>query len=142
MKKTILFLFTALLWSLPAAADRYTDMAQRQYEWMKAGLGDSICQHATPEVSAQLPAEAVSALWQQLTMQLGALQQEGEWSQTQVEGYTVCLRKLTFERGALQLNVALDDKLLLAGFHFMPADATAGAAGEEPDAKDVPQANE
>lgn len=136
MKKTFISLLAALLCVLPVAADRYTDMAQRQYEWVKAGMGDSIRLHATPEVNAQLPASAVAAVWQQLTAQVGALQKEGAWSQVESQGFTVCLRKLTFERGALQLNVVLDNELRLAGFHFAPA------APDAEEKETVPETND
>lgn len=130
MKASVLLILLSFLAFPSLRADRYTDMAQRQLEWLRQGRADSILAHSTAQVKASLPASTVQNLWAGLLMQTGEFRSQKPWRQTPMQGLQVCQSVLVFERASICVQVVLDDNLLLAGLQFLPA--TAGALEEEP----------
>lgn len=106
---------------IPVHADQQTDLAQKIYDWLKAGQADSILAHSSSQVKAALTPQLVQNLWPQLLMQGGELQDEKDWTQTTMQGYEVRQKLLLFERTTLRLNVVLGQEMLMEGINFSPA---------------------
>lgn len=66
-------LFFLFVFPFALQADRYTDMAAKHLEWVKAGQADSLLAHADAQLRAVLPASSIRTIWGQLTAQTGAL---------------------------------------------------------------------
>lgn len=121
MKRLPIILLAFITAFSPVYADRYTDMAQNIFGWLKAGLADSILSHSSPQIKAALPPQTVQGLWQQLLMQGGGLRYEQEWTQTVTQGYEVRQKLLVFDRASLRLNVVFNKEAVMEGINFAPA---------------------
>lgn len=130
MKRISLILLTIILVFPTARADRFTDMAQNIFNWLKTGQADSILSNSSPQIKAALAPQMIKGLWPQLLMQGGELQEEREWTQTMTLGYNVRQKVLVFERIALLLNVVFNKDVIMEGINFSPVTRPVVTNGE------------
>lgn len=138
MKRSFFLLFCLMLCTA-ALADDFTRRAQQHFDWLTTGKADSVLLYATPQVKAQVTAQALGQVWTQLQAQGGKLQETRPWKVVETSGYHVCERVLVFERARLQLNIVLTPENLLAGLNFVPApveEEETPAASQEEEADD------
>jgi len=136
MERISLVLLALVLAIHPACADRFTDMAQNIFGWLRAGLADSVLSHSSPQIRATLTPQMVRGLWPQLLTQCGGLRYEQEWTQTVAQGCEVRQKLLVFERTALRLNVVFNEEIIMEGINFVPAqrpERTDGGSVEKTD---------
>lgn len=129
LRKTILLLL--LPFCLNAAADNGAQLAEKALQWLTAAQGDSLLSHCTAEVRAQMPADALNAVWQQVQAQTGALERRGAWRHTTQGGYDIHSVTLVSANAALDFNVVVDKESLIAGFTFTPAASVPQGTAEE-----------
>lgn len=122
--------------SLTLSADRYTDLAEQHYGWLRAESADSIIAHASPEVRAQLTADMLNGIWKQLQTQAGELQTAKEWRHSESGNMHICSRVLVFDKVSLQLNTVFNDRDELAGITITPAPADEADSGNKPTEKE------
>ena len=138
MKRSFYLLLLLLMTqtgSLFAQTTDRTAAAESVLRQLKNGCGDSLYAASTPQVQGQLKAESFNAIWQQLTMQAGALQSTADWQQKDQPPYAICQKRLEFERAALIMTVTFDAEGRIAGLFFAPAPPAAAppASGETSD---------
>ncbi len=104
--------------------DRYTKMANQLKELLNSGHYAGIQSKFNKEMGAALPLDKSSAFFKGLTQQVGKIQKLGE-PQT-VGGAMVFPAK--FEKGAFDMQIALDGRGLIAGLTFKPQAATKSGA--------------
>lgn len=121
MKHFLTLMFLLVVAQSSIRADRYTDLSQSIYDWLRAGQADSILSHSSAQIKAALTPQMVQNLWPQLLMQGGELQEEEDWVPTATQGYEIRQKLLVFERTTLRLNVVFSEDLLMAGINFTPA---------------------
>lgn len=109
------------------AQDDRRARAERIYEHLVEGRGDSIYAALNDEGRRQLSPAVFADTWRQLTGQFGALQSAGAWTQEAVQGVELCRRDLTFERYRLRLLVGFDADGRLNTIRVVPAPEPAGA---------------
>lgn len=109
------------------AQDDRRARAERIYEHLVEGRGDSIYVALNDEGQRQLSPAVFADTWRQLTGQFGALQSAGAWTQEAVQGVELCRRDLTFERYRLRLLVGFDADGRLNIIRVVPAPEPAGA---------------
>lgn len=119
LRKTIFLLL--LPFCLHASADNGARLAEKALQWLTSAQGDSLLSHCTAEVRAQMPADALNAVWQQVQAQAGALEKRGAWRHTTQEGYDIHSVTLASASAALDFNVVVDSESRIAGFTFTPA---------------------
>ncbi|MDY3732442.1 MAG: alpha/beta fold hydrolase [Alloprevotella sp.] len=117
----LLLLLIAQAGILFAQTTDRTAAAESVLRQLKNGCGDSLYAASTPQVQGQLKAESFNAIWQQLTMQAGALQGSADWQQKDQPPYAICQKRLEFERAALIMTVTFDAEGRIAGLFFAPA---------------------
>lgn len=109
------------------AQDDRRARAERIYEHLVEGRGDSIYAALNDEAQRQLSPAVFADTWRQLTGQFGALKSAGAWTQEAVQGVELCRRDLTFERYRLRLLVGFDADGRLNTIRVVPAPEPAGA---------------
>jgi fermentation-respiration switch protein FrsA (DUF1100 family) len=88
-------------------------------------------------MQAALSADALKQGWQSLEQQVGAFQQQIGVRTQQVQGYTVVVITLQFEKAALDVQVSVDAQGKVGGLHTSPANsATPPPPYELPDYAD------
>jgi hypothetical protein len=116
--------FAALLFSTGAArgqeTNRYTKVANQLKELINAGDYAGIQTKFNQEMDAALPLDKSSEFFKGLTQQVGKIQKLGE--PQSVGGAMVFPAK--FEKGTLDMQIALDGRGLIAGLTFKPHTAT------------------
>lgn len=103
-----------------AQADRYTKVANRLVVLINAGDYASIQTKFNKEVDAALPLDKSSEFFKGLTQQGGKIQKLGK---PQPAGEAMVF-PAEFEKGTLDMQIALDDGGLIAGLSFTPHAAT------------------
>jgi hypothetical protein len=120
----IFAIFAAVLFSTEAAwgqgTDRYTKMANQLVELINAGDYAGIQTNFNERMDAALPLDKSSEFFKGLTQQVGKIQKLGE--PQFVDGSMVF--PATFEKGTLDMQIALDGRGLIAGLTFKPHAAT------------------
>jgi hypothetical protein len=100
--------------------DRYTKMANQLKELFNAGDYAGIQAKFNKEMGAALPLDKSSEFFKGLTQQVGKIQKLGD--PRFVDGWMVFPAK--FEKGTLDMQIALDGSGLIAGLTFTPHAAT------------------
>jgi hypothetical protein len=100
--------------------NRYTKAASHLVKLINAGDYAGIQTNFNKEMDAALPLDKSSAFFKGLTQQVGKIQKLGE--PRPVGGWVVFPAKC--EKGALDMQIALDDSGLIAGLLFKPRAAT------------------
>jgi hypothetical protein len=112
--------FAAALFCAEAAlgqgTDRYTKVANQLVELINAGDYAGIQTNFNKRMDAALPLDKSSAFFNGLTRQMGKIQKLGE---PRPAGGAVVF-PATFEKGTVDLQLALDDRGLIAGLLFKP----------------------
>lgn len=120
----IFVVFAAALFSTEAAwgqgTDRYTKVANQLVELINAGDYAGVQTKFNKNMDAALPLDKSSAFFKGLTQQMGKIQKLGE--PRPVGGAMVFPAK--FEKGTLDMQIALDSRGLIAGLLFKPHVAT------------------
>jgi hypothetical protein len=101
---------------LPRESDRYTKVANQLAELINAGDYAGIQTNFNQEMGAALPLNKSSAFLSQLTLQMGKIQKFGE--PRPIDGGMMFPAKC--ERGTLDMQLALDNRGLIAGLRFIP----------------------
>ena len=103
--------------------DRYTKVVNQLVESINAGdyAGNQV--NFNKEMDAALPLDKSSAFFKGLTQQMGKIQKLGEPKPVD----EAMVYPATFERGALDMQIALDSRGLIAGLTFTPHVATKAA---------------
>jgi hypothetical protein len=84
------------------------------------GRTENVISDFNPQMKEALPAEKLTAVWNDLQTKMGTYQSMGEPTQTTEQGYTVVYVPLTFEKGTLRAKVVYDQTNYVAGFFFLP----------------------
>ncbi|HUJ09058.1 MAG TPA: serine hydrolase [Verrucomicrobiae bacterium] len=120
----IFAVFAAALLSIEAASgqgtDRYTKVANRLVELINTGDYAGIQAKFNKEMDVALPLDQSSAFFKGLTQQMGRIQRLGE---LQPDGEAMVF-PAEFEKGTLDMNIALDSRGLIAGLSFTPHEKT------------------
>ena len=89
---------------------------------MQAAQGDfaAIEQRLADRLKPLLPVGALRASWQGVEQQVGAFQEQGKTSVVQTQQGLVHVVTCTFERGSLDVNVALNDADEIIGLTITP----------------------
>jgi hypothetical protein len=116
----IFAVFAAVLFLTGAASgqgtDRYTKVANRLKELINAGDYAGIQTNFNKEMDAALPLDKLSEFFKGLTRQVGKIQKLGK--PQPVGGAMVFPAE--FEKDMLDMQIALDDRGLIAGLTFTP----------------------
>lgn len=118
-------LFFLFVFPFALQADRYTDMAAKHLEWVKAGQVDSLLAHADAQLRAVLPASSIRTIWGQLTAQTGALKNQHEWKREHKDGLELATCLLEFEKARVDYRAVFNAQGQLSGISFTPAPLTA-----------------
>ena len=118
-------LFFLFVFPFALQADRYTDMAAKHLEWVKAGQADSLLAHADAQLRAVLPASSIRTIWGQLTAQTGALKNQHEWKREHKDGLELATCLLEFEKARVDYRAVFNAQGQLSGISFTPAPLTA-----------------
>jgi len=120
----IFAVFVAALFTTEAASgegtNRYTKVADQLVELINAGDYTGIQTNFNGEMDAALPLNKSSAFFNRLTQQMGKIRKLGE--PRPVGGAMVFPAE--FEKGALDMQITLDGRGLIAGLIFKPHAAT------------------
>jgi len=112
--------FVAALFCTPAVlgqeTNRYAKVASQLVELINAGDYAGIQSKFTREMSAALPLDKSSAFFSGLKQQAGKIQKLG----TQRSVGRAMVFPAEFERGAFDMQIALDDRDRIAGLSFKP----------------------
>jgi hypothetical protein len=106
------------------SADRYTKMAHQLVELINAGDYAGVQTNFNKEMDAALPLDKSSAFFNELRQQLGKIQKLGE--RRFADGAMVFPAKC--EKGALDMQLVLDSRGLIAGLNFTPRADSSDAA--------------
>src|SRR2546421_595891 len=116
----IVVAFAVAFFSIEAAsgqdADRYTKVASQLVELINAGDFAGIQTKFNKEMGAALPLDKSSEFFKGLTQQVGKIQKLGK---PQPVGEAMVF-PAEFEKDTLDMQIALDDRGLIAGLTFTP----------------------
>jgi len=84
------------------------------------GRAENVISDFTPTMKEALPADKLTAVWNDLQTKMGTYQSMGEPTQTTEQGYTVVYVPLTFEKGTLRAKLVYDNTNYVAGLFFVP----------------------
>lgn len=129
--KRIIMLFSGLTFCFSMFADKYTEMAQKHLDWIKAGQADSVLAHSDVELRTMLPAAAIQSVWPRFVAQIGELKEQKEWKRSTKDKHEVCKTTLVFEKESLCFWATFDTAMRLVGVSFVPASEVADEANTE-----------
>lgn len=129
--KRIIMLFSGLTFCFSMFADKYTEMAQKHLDWIKAGQADSVLAHSDAELRTMLPAAAIQSVWPRFVAQIGELKEQKEWKRSTKDKHEVCKTTLVFEKESLCFLATFDTAMRLVGVSFVPASEVADEANTE-----------
>lgn len=126
-------LISGLAFCISMCADKYTEMAQKHLDWIKAGQADSVLAHSDAELRTMLPAAAIQSVWPRFVAQIGELKEQKEWKRSTKDKHEVCKTTLVFEKESLCFLTTFDAEMRLVGVSFVPAsEVTDEAKTEKP----------
>lgn len=126
-------LISGLAFCISMCADKYTEMAQKHLDWIKAGQADSVLAHSDAELRTMLPAAAIQSVWPRFVAQIGELKEQKEWKRSTKDKHEVCKTTLVFEKESLCFSATFDTAMRLVGVSFVPAsEVTDEAKTEKP----------
>lgn len=131
--KRVIMLISGLAFCISMCADKYTEMAQKHLDWIKAGQADSVLAHSDAELRTMLPAAAIQSVWPRFVAQIGELKEQKEWKRSTKDKHEVCKTTLVFEKESLCFWATFDTAMRLVGVSFVPAsEVTDEAKTEKP----------
>ncbi len=110
-----------------APADGAVAVANQVVDALIAGQFGQVAAVFDETMAAQLPEAQLQTTWEGLVAQAGQVQQRGEPQTQQAQGMTVVVVPVTFENGAANVQVAVNEQGQVTGLFIMPADGAAGA---------------
>lgn len=126
MKKILLlWLMVCTAWA-GYAQDGERNRAERIYEHLMAGRGDSIYAVLNDEGRRQLSPALFNDTWKQLEAQFGKLKSAGAWGEDEAQGVKLWHRDLMFERYTLRLLLSFDADGRMNTIRVVPAPAPIG----------------
>ena len=102
------------------AQDDLRVRAERVYEHLLAGRGDSVYAALNDEARRQVSPAVFGDTFRQLEAQFGALKSAGAWRCDEAQGVEFYYRDVTFERYALRLLLAFDADGRMNTLRFVP----------------------
>jgi hypothetical protein len=128
MKKTFIILSIALLIQLSAFSAQTTVQKQIQIartfiENLSAKNFNAAYNFFNKKVSEALPESKLSAIWQSLENNFGKYENIAEIKNFENKGYEIVIIKTKFEKGYLDMQVAVDANYKIAGFWIKPSEA-------------------
>ena len=102
------------------AQDDLRVRAERVYEHLLAGRGDSVYAALNDEARRQVSPAVFGDTFRQLEVQFGALKSAGAWRCDEAQGVEFYYRDVTFERYALRLLLAFDADGRMNTLRFVP----------------------
>jgi len=84
------------------------------------GRPENVLNDFTPQLKEALPAEKLTAMWNDLTARLGTYQNMGEPAQTEEDGRKVVYVPLMFEKGTVRARLVYDETNYVAALAFVP----------------------
>jgi len=84
------------------------------------GRPENVLNDFTPQLKETLPAEKLTAAWNDLTARLGTYQSMGEPTQVEEDGRKVVFVPLMFEKGTVRARLVYDDTNYVAALTFVP----------------------
>lgn len=127
-----------LVSTLPAKAQDTNENFALQFakDMMSGEKNTELYELFTDEVKAQLPQDAFSGLWPQLTVMCGAFEEFGDLQTQQASGLTVYLQRLNMGKQDLIMQLAVNEAGKIAGINFTPAPKEEGST---PKTYDLPE---
>lgn len=128
-----LTLFAMALTGTAAGATSSDDAARQVLTQLVAHDFAGVRARLTPQMAQAIASpEVLAGVWQQITGMVGQFQRvDAVESHPAAEGRTATTLHCTFDKGALDVNLAFDGQGRVAGLHFLPPKplATAGDKG-------------
>lgn len=105
------------------AQDLSFQRAQKVYDFLVGGQGDSIYVNLTKELQAQLSPAVFNETFDKTEQQFGKLQSKGEWQKEVVQGHSLYYADMKFERYNLRFLVSFDKDQHINTLRLMPVPA-------------------
>ena len=96
------------------------DLAKQIVQKIAAGQFDAVEGQYTPQMSAALPSGRLASAWAGVLTQMGSFDSVAEATTTKVQTIDVVVLACKFEKGLIDVQIALDPQGKLAGIHFAP----------------------
>lgn len=125
MLKILLFVTMLFQSVLPLQDSSLEDRARQLIDQMNAGQFESATQYFDEAMLQALPADRLSAVWQETLERYGALQSTGTAQVEPANGYTAVIVQAQFERAVVNVRVVFDAQERIAGLFFLPTEVTA-----------------
>lgn len=109
----------------PASSPDAAAFARATLQRLTGGDMAAVVATFDDNVRAALPEDKLRAVWQTLRSQVGAFQKAGEPRASRKGEFQVVVVPVEFERGALEMQIALNGDGRIAGLNFRPAAPTA-----------------
>lgn len=114
-------LLAILLWgSFNTYAQNYESAADKVFEFIANGQGDSIYTHFNEKIRARATPETFNSIFHKLEERFGAYQSKGEWQRTAIESQNMYYCDLVFKNSPLRLLVAFDPDGKVNTIRFIP----------------------
>lgn len=127
-----LFWIATIVLAVPALARAGTTCMQRSQDLLaalKAGHYTAAAAHFDPQVEAAVPADKLKALWETvLPLQFGKYEPVAKGQVASAESSNIIVTPLHFANGWLDMKVACDANMAIAGLRFLPGKAPPGSA--------------
>lgn len=129
MRRTLALTAILAALALPGAAQTPVptepdiELEELSIRWMNlldAGHFDSAAVHVSPRVITQLGEEQLQALWPQITVQVGEMQDLLPERHSTLEGLHIVTMAGTFDAGVFDVNVVFDGEGDVVGFSVRP----------------------
>jgi dienelactone hydrolase len=98
-----------------------TEIARIYVDQLAKGEFEAATSKFDSQMKAAAPADTLKQLWEQLTGQLGAFQQQVETHTGQVQGYQAVYVTSQFEKGKIDIRVVFNSLGQISGMQFVPA---------------------
>jgi dienelactone hydrolase len=132
----VFLLLIAPLPTLAQEADDPTAVAQALVDNLIKGDFEAATADFDATMLSMLPADALEKTWNDIITQVGAFQEQLGTTTQEVEGYTLVVITLQFEKLALDVQISIDQAGQVGGLYFSPAQTADAPAWEPPDYAD------
>lgn len=127
-----LFWIATIVLAVPALARAGTTCMQRSQDLLaalKAGQYSTAVAHFDPQLEAAVPADKLKTIWETLLpLQFGKYDPAAKGQVASAEPGNIILTPLHFANGWLDMKVACDANMAIAGLRFLPGKAPRGSA--------------
>lgn len=105
---------------------------------LQKGDYNSAYQKVDSNLGFKLTPEKLGAIWQNLTTKTGSVQEFKEAKVENVSGYMVVTQVVKFEKGHVDIKIALDNSLRVADMRFVNHEAQKAQAQAQPQQAEAP----